>query len=40
LRPGAAGIQCVEGRPAEQPLDLTGDPGSLGTLVYGFVEAD
>src|SRR5215472_18895778 len=40
LRPGAPGIQRMEGCPAEQPLDLTGDPGTLGALVSGLVEAD
>ena len=37
---GAAGVQRVERRAAEQPLDLTGDPGGLGALVCGLVPAD
>src|SRR5215469_2781932 len=40
VRPGAPGIQRMEGCTAEQPLDLTGDPGTLGALVSGLVKAD
>jgi len=37
---GPAGVQRMERCPAEETLDLAGDPGGLGALVCGLMPAD